>query len=66
MGAMLTDNGREFCGKRDSQPIGLLALDGVDHGAMKVWSPQANSFVGRITRALLGECFRVEGHKICT
>jgi transposase InsO family protein len=64
VGAILTDNGREFCGKPDSHPFELLlALEGIDHRTTKVRSPQTNGFVERMNRTLLDECFRVEGRK---
>ncbi len=64
VGAVLTDNGREFCGKPDSHPFELLlALEGVEHRTTKVRSPQTNGFVERMNRTLLDECFRVEGRK---
>ena len=64
VGAVLTDNGREFCGKPDSHPFELLlALEGIEHRTTKVRSPQTNGFVERMNRTLLDECFRVEGRK---
>jgi transposase InsO family protein len=64
VGAVLTDNGREFCGKPDSHPYELLlALEGIEHRTTKVRSPQTNGFVERMNRTLLDECFRVEGRK---
>ena len=64
IGAILTDNGREFCGKPESHPYELLlALEGIDHRTTKVRSPQTNGFVERMNRTLLDECFRVEGRK---
>jgi transposase InsO family protein len=64
IGSVLTDNGREFCGKPDSRPFELLlALEGIQHRTTKVRSPQTNGFVERMNRTLLDECFRVEGRK---
>jgi transposase InsO family protein len=64
VGAILTDNGRAFCGKLDSHPFELLlALEGIDHRTTKARSPQTNGFVERMNRTLLDECFRVEGRK---
>ena len=64
IGAVLTDNGREFCGKPDSHPFELLmALEDIEHRTTKVRSPQTNGFVERMNRTLLDECFRVEGRK---
>jgi hypothetical protein len=64
IGAVLTDNGREFCGKPDSHPYELLlALEGLEHRTTRIRSPQTNGFVERMNRTLLDECFRVEGRK---
>jgi transposase InsO family protein len=64
LGAILTDNGREFCGKPDSHPYELLlSLEGVEHRTTRVRSPRTNGFVERMNRTLLDECFRVEGRK---
>ncbi|NIV49145.1 MAG: IS481 family transposase [Gammaproteobacteria bacterium] len=64
VGALLTDNGREFCGKPDSHPFELLlGLEEIEHRTTKVRSPQTNGFVERMNRTLLDECFRVEGRK---
>ena len=62
VGAVLTDNGREFCGKPDSHPYELLlAVEGIEHRTTQVRSPRTNGFVERMNRTLLDECFRVEG-----
>jgi len=62
VGAVLTDNGREFCGKQESHPFELLlAMEGVEHRTTKVRSPRTNGFVERMNRTLLDECFRVAG-----
>jgi transposase InsO family protein len=64
IGAILTDNGREFCGKPESHPYELLlGLEGIEHRTTRVRSPQTNGFVERMNRTLLDECFRVEGRK---
>ena len=64
VGAVLTDNGREFCGKPDAHPYELLlAMEGIDHRNTRVRSPRTNGFVERMNRTLLDECFRVEGRK---
>jgi transposase InsO family protein len=64
IGAVLTDNGREFCGKSESHPYELLlALEGIEHRTTRVRSPRTNGFVERMNRTLLDECFRVEGRK---
>jgi transposase InsO family protein len=62
--AILTDNGREFCGKPESHPYELLlALEQVEHRNTKVRSPRTNGFVERMNRTLLDECFRVKGRE---
>ena len=62
VGSMLTDNGREFCGKLETHPYELmLAMEGIEHRTTKVRSPRTNGFVERMNRTLLDECFRVEG-----
>jgi transposase InsO family protein len=62
VGAVLTDNGREFCGKPESHPYELLlAVEGIQHRTTKVRCPRTNGFVERMNRTLLDECFRVQG-----
>jgi len=62
VGAILTDNGREFCGRADNHPYELLlAMDGIEHRTTKIRSPRTNGFVERMNRTLLDECFRVAG-----
>jgi transposase InsO family protein len=62
VGSVLTDNGREFCGKPESHPYELLlAVEGIKHRTTKVRSPRTNGFVERMNRTLLDECFRVQG-----
>lgn len=56
--AVLTDNGREFCGK-ETHPYELyLALSDIEHKRAKVGRPQTNGFVERFNRTLLDEFFR--------
>ncbi len=56
--AVLTDNGREFCGK-ESHPFELyLALSDIAHKKTQVNRPQTNGFVERFNRTLLDEFFR--------
>lgn len=56
--AVLTDNGREFCG-RDNHPYELyLALNEIEHRRTKVRKPQTNGFVERFQRTVLDEFFR--------
>ena len=62
VGAVLTDNGREYCGRPDSHPYELLlAMDGIEHRNTRIRSPRTNGFVERMNRTLLDECFRVAG-----
>lgn len=62
VGAILTDNGREFCGRPEGHPYELLlALENIEHRTTRVRSPRTNGFVERMNRTLLDECFRVEG-----
>ena len=56
--AILTDNGREYCG-REHHPYELyLALNDIEHRTTKVKSPQTNGFVERFNRTVLDEFFR--------
>jgi transposase InsO family protein len=61
---ILSDNGREFCGRPDKHPYELfLQLEGIEHRTTKVRRPQSNGFVERLHRTLLDEHFRIEGRK---
>ena len=56
--AVLTDNGREFCGT-EAHPFELyLALNDIEHRKTKVRRPQTNGFVERFNRTVLDEFFR--------
>ncbi len=62
--AVLTDNGREFCGKPDSHPYELLlTMEGIEHRTTRIATPRTNGFVERMNRTLLDECFRVAGRQ---
>jgi transposase InsO family protein len=62
IGAILTDNGREYCGRPDQHPFELLlAMNGIEHRTTQIRSPRTNGFVERMNRTLLDECFRVAG-----
>lgn len=62
--AVLTDNGREFCGKSESHPYELLlSMEGIEHRNTRVRTPRTNGFVERMNRTLLDECFRVKGRE---
>lgn len=57
VGAVLTDNGREFCGT-DNHPYELyLALNDIAHRRTKVRTPQTNGFVERFQQTVLNEFF---------
>jgi len=56
--AVLTDNGREYCG-RDHHPYELyLALNDIEHRKTKVRTPRTNGFVERFNRTVQDEFFR--------
>jgi len=62
--AVLSDNGREFCGRMDQHPYELfLQLEGIEHKRTKVSRPQSNGIVERLHRTLLDEHFRIEGRR---
>jgi transposase InsO family protein len=59
---ILSDNGREYCGRPDKHPYELfLQLEGIEHRTTKVRRPQSNGFVERLHRTLLDEHFRIKG-----
>ena len=59
---VLTDNGREFCGRPERHPYELLlALHDIEHRRTKIRSLRTNGFVERMNRTLLNECFRIKG-----
>ena len=61
---ILSDNGREFCGRLDRHPYELfLQLEGIEHRRTKVRRPQSNGFVERLHRTLLDEHFRIQGRQ---
>lgn len=62
--AVLSDNGREFCGREDQHPYELfLQLEEIEHRRTRVKRPQSNGIVERLHRTLLDEHFRVEGRR---
>jgi len=62
IGAILTDNGREFCGIQDRHPYELLlAMEDIEHRTTNIRSACTNGFVERMNRTLLDECFRIKG-----
>ena len=59
---ILSDNGREFCGRPDRHPYELfLQLEGIEHRTTKVRRPQSNGYVERLHKTLLDEHFRIQG-----
>jgi transposase InsO family protein len=59
---VLSDNGREYCGRPDKHPYELfLQLEGIEHRTTRVRRPQSNGFVERLHRTLLDEHFRIKG-----
>ena len=57
--AILTDNGREFCGT-ERHPYELyLDLNGIEHRRTRVRTPKTNGFVERFNGTILDEFFRV-------
>ena len=59
---LLTDNGREYCGRPDQHPYELfLQLEGIEHRTTRVRRPQSNGFIERFHRTLLDEHFRIQG-----
>jgi transposase InsO family protein len=60
VGAILTDNGREFCGT-ERHPYELyLDLNGIEHRRTRVRSPKTNGFVECFNGTVLDEFFRVK------
>jgi transposase InsO family protein len=56
---MLTDNGREFCGRPMIHPYEIfLELNDIEHRRTKVAKPRTNGFVERFNRTVLDEFFR--------
>ncbi len=63
--AVLSDTGREFCGRPDQHPYELfLQLEGIAHKRTKVARLHSNGIVERLHRTLLDEHFRAEGRRI--
>lgn len=59
---ILSDNGRQFCGRPDRHPYELfLQLEGIEHRTTRVRRPQSNGFIERFHRTLLDEHLRVTG-----
>jgi len=60
VGAILTDNGREFCGTENHPYELYLELNGIEHRRTKVRTPKTNGFVERFNGTVLDEFFRVK------
>ena len=61
---VLSDNGREFCGRPDQHPYELfLQLEDIAHRTTRVRRLQSNGILERFHRTLLDEHFRVEGRR---
>jgi transposase InsO family protein len=58
VGAILTDNGREYCGTEAHPSEVYLALNDVEHRRTKGKPPWTNGFVERFHRTALDEFFR--------
>lgn len=56
--AIITDNGREFCGKETHPYEIYLDLNDIEHRRTKVRRPQTNGFVERFNNTVLNEFFR--------
>ena len=62
--AVISDNGRTFCGRPDRHPYELfLQLEEIEHRTTRVKRPQLSGIVERLHRTLLDEHFRVEGRR---
>ena len=63
--AVLSDNGREFCGRPDQHPYELfLQLEVIEHKTTRVGRPQSNGIVERLHRTLLDEHLRIDGRTV--
>jgi transposase InsO family protein len=61
---ILSDNGREFCGRPDKHPYELfLQLEDIGHRTTQVRRPQSNGFIERFHRTILDEHLRIMGRK---
>jgi len=62
---ILSDNGREYCGRKDRHPYQLfLRLEKIKHRTTRVGRPQSNGFVERFHRTLLEEHLRIKGRTV--
>ncbi len=59
---ILSDNGREYCGRPDQHPYELfLQLEEIEHRTTPVGRPQSNGYLERFHRTLLEEHLRIKG-----
>ena len=58
--AVLTDNGREFCGSDRHAYELYLDLNGIEHRRTQVRTPKTNGFVERFNGTVLDEFFRIK------
>jgi transposase InsO family protein len=58
--AVLTDNGREFCGTEQHPYELYLAHNDIEHRRTRVRTPRTNGFVERFNGTVLDEFFRVK------
>ena len=62
IGTLISDIGREFCGKPDRHPYEFFQhLEDIAHRTTRVRRPQSNGSLERFHRTLLDEHFRIEG-----
>lgn len=59
VGAILTDNGPEFCDTANHPYEMYLALNDIEHRRTKIRTPRTNGFIERFNRTVLDEFFRV-------
>ena len=61
---LLTDNGREFCGRELHHPFELfLAINQTEHRTTRIHSPETNGFCERFNRTIKEEFFSVAFRK---
>ena len=59
---ILSDNGREYCGRKDQHPYELfLQLEEIEHRTTQVGRPQSNGYIERFHRTLREEHLRIKG-----
>ena len=59
---ILSDNGREYCGRPDKHPYEFfLQLEDIEHRTTQVGGPQSNGYIQRFHRTFLEEHLRIKG-----